>query len=163
MARRRHKKKHQDNHAPKEAAPETGVIVAEKAIRPTAERFARGQWHRASRSGPVVDLCHDMIAALHTDGDISYAQEQNARLFQEVRAAWLGELALSGYRSCLDIGATGYDATDGNPAAIKSHDAMKRRLGVVRYLYIATEVEKGSHQVPASLETLRRALDAIGG
>ena len=163
MARRRHKNRQRENKPPQAPAPESETIVAEKAIRPTVERYALGQWHKASRSGPVVDLCHDMIAALHTAGQISYGQEQNARLFQEVRAAWLGELALSGYRSCLDIGATGYDATDGNPAAIKSHDAMKQRLGVVRYLYIATEVEKGPHQVPASMVTLRRALDAIGG
>jgi hypothetical protein len=132
-------------------------------VMPTPQRAARGQWADRPKGieAPMVDMAHDMIGALHCAGRITYAQEQAARLFQEILAAYLAEYGLGGYRSCLAGDTRAFDAGDGNPDAWAAHDTLKRRLGAVRYAFLRTEVDKPNGAKPQDMDALRKALDAI--
>ena len=132
-------------------------------VRVTPQRFSRGIWADSNlgRDSPMMDLAPDMIGRLYATRQITSAQHDAARLFSEILDAWLVELALPGYRSCLAGGSGGYDGGDGNPEAARAHDRMKSKLGSVCYLYIRSELEKPADREPASLKMLRLALDKI--
>ena len=134
--------------------------------RPTAERMRRGIWIVASRDEDahiVIDRAVDMIGRLFATGQIDYAQHVAARQFQEIVDAGIAELGCTGYRSCLAGGIGGHDGDDGNPAAWRAYDAMKRRLGAVRFAFLRMETEKGPTEYPQDIAVLRRALDHFNG
>lgn len=142
--------------------PVRGQAGRDRVVRPTQERMRRGQWHEpASPLAPAFDAECDMIAALYSAGQITAGQHDAARLFQQIVASWIAELALNGYRSCLDFSGGGYDSGDGDPSVKAAHDALKAKLGAVRYLYLRSEVEKPADRSPADIGMLRTALDAI--
>jgi hypothetical protein len=163
---RERKEKPQAIPAPRPDPVHVEIEIAE-TNRPTPERYARGSWieptGKDAAAHLLIDRHVDMIGKLYATGQLSYAQEASARQFQEIVAAWLAELALAGYRSCLVDGGGGYDAGEGNPAVKAAHHAMQRRLGAVRYAFLRMETEKPSDGVPRDLAALRRALDAFAG
>lgn len=146
-------------------APSVEPMERHKAIRPTPERIERGTWAKmpddASRTAPMVDLASDMIGALYASRQITSGQHDAARLFQAVLDDYLSEFGVPGYRSCLAGGVGGQDNSDGDVEAFKRHRAMQHKLGATRYLYLRSELAKGADRKPASVEMLRRALDAI--
>ena len=135
--------------------------------RPTWERLQHGCWAEPSGMGkdmqPIVDLASDMIGELYQGRQITTAQEQAARTFQEVRAAWLAELDLAGFKSCLAGGVGGYDGGDGNPEAKAAYQAIERRIGMVKTAILEIECAKLAGAKPNCLIALRRALDVMGG
>ena len=140
--------------------PLTGPHSASTA-RPTPERLQRGTWAEPQGMGkdmqPTVDLTADMIGIMYEHKMISTSQEQAARLFQELRAAYLAELGTSGYGSCLADNQQGYDGSDGNPAVIAEYRALERKIGRIKTacLVLMTEGKR------VDLTALRRALDAV--
>jgi len=148
---------------PKEAIS----IATETSTRPTPQRLAQGKWATPQGAGksqqPMVDLASDMIGALYEAKKISIAQEQAARLFQQLRDAYLAEFDLSGFKSCLAGGVSGYDDSDGNPEAKKAYEDLEKRIGMVKTAILEIECAKGPDRKPNDLIALHRALDAVAG
>jgi len=141
---------------------ESGLSV--KAERPNALRKSRGMWAIPKGMGkheqPAVDMASDMIGVLYVGRQISSQQEQAARLYQELRAAYLAELPdVRGYKSCLAGSVPGYDDTDGNAEVIAAFRSLEKRLTqpMRREMLIVC----GMDERPRNIETLRAALDAI--
>lgn len=136
-----------------------------RIVRPTPEREARGKWAErriGARIAPAVDLHHDTIARLHEAGHISAAQEQAARDWQELRAAYLAEYPdVRGYGSCLDIGVGGHDDSDGDPAILLAYRRIEARLSPRMALELRRVCE--DDLPPGSLLILGMALDAVAG
>lgn len=133
--------------------------------RPTPERLSQGRWATPQGMGkdmqPMVDLASDMIGALYQSKQITTSQEQAARLFQELRAGYLSELEVAGYKSCLAGGVRGYDGGDGNVEAIKAYRSLESRIGRIKTACLILECDRGQHERPINLEVLRRSLDAV--
>jgi hypothetical protein len=137
---------------------------AVKAERPNAMRKSRGMWAIPKGMGkheqPAVDMASDMIGVLYVGRQISSQQEQAARLYQELRAAYLAELPdVRGYKSCLAGSVPGYDDGDGNPEVIAAFRSLEKRLTMPqrREMLIVCDMDER----PRNIETLRAALDAI--
>lgn len=141
-------------------APDTAP--RDKAIRPTAERMAHGRIVIAARDAPAVDTEPDMIGRLAARGDLTQAQLEAGRRFQEARAAFRADLPIAGYRSCLATGEGGYDGGDGDQAAARDWARIKERLGLTKFLILLSETEKPWGGKPASLPILCAALDRMG-
>lgn len=164
-ARKRNKRKVK---MPKDVQPKEAVTLrTAPTTRPTWERLQHGCWAEPSGMGkdmqPIVDLASDMIGELYQGRQITTAQEQAARTFQEVRAAWVAELDLAGFKSCLAGGVGGYDGGDGNPEAKAAYQAIERRIGMVKTAILEIECAKLAGAKPNDLIALRRALDVMGG
>ena len=134
--------------------------------RPTSQRKARGTWAEPKGMGkhdlPVIDLASDMIGQLYTARQITGAQEQAARHFQELRAAYLAELPdVRGYKSCLAGSVPGFDDGEGCAQTIAAYRGIERRLTqpMRREMLLVCDM----NERPRNIETLRAALDAIGG
>jgi hypothetical protein len=145
------------------SGPEIGLSV--ESSRPTTERKSRGTWAEPQGMGkherPVVDLASDEIGRLYQAGRITSGQEQAARHFEELRAAYLDELPdVREFKSCLAGSIPGFDDGDGNPEVIAAYRKAERRMTLPqrRELLIVLNGER-----PRNIETLRAALDAIGG
>lgn len=147
-------------------ADSSRVAVRDPA-KPTSERRARGVWVEpkgiAKHSNPMVDLAPDMIGALYQSKQINTSQEQAARLFQELRAAYLSELGTKGFGSCLADNQTGYDGGDGDPSVIAAYRSLERRIGRVKTACLIMECDRGADQRPRDLGVLTRALDVVAG
>ena len=136
-------------------------LTGRETARPTPERLERGTWAEPQGMGkdmqPTVDLTADLIGELYHAGKLNPSQEQAARLFQELRAAYLAELGTSGYGSCLADNQQGYDGSDGNPAVIAEYRALERKIGRIKTacLVLMTEGKR------VDLTALRRALDEV--
>lgn len=141
--------------------PEPDEAHTAEILRPTSERLARGMWTTAAPRAPVIDMAEDYIGRLYAEGLIQYHHHEAARHFQAIVAAFMADLPLAGYRSCLAEGFGGYDGGDGNPAAARAYEAMKHKLGAVRFAYLRTETEKPADAKRGSVEWLRRALEAV--
>jgi hypothetical protein len=142
----------------------TEIGLSVESSRPTSERKSRGTWAEPQGMGkherPVVDLASDEIGRLYQAGRITGSQEQAARLYQELRAAYLAELPdVRGYKSCLAGSVPGYDDSDGDAQIIASWRKMEARMNLAqrREMLIVCDME----QRPRSIEMLRAALDAI--
>lgn len=145
------------------SGPEIGLSV--ESSRPTSERKSRGTWAEPSGMGkherPVVDLASDEIGRLFQAGRITGSQEQAARQYQELRAAYISELPdVRGFKSCLAGSVPGYDDGDGNPEVIAAWRKLDGRLSHPqrREMLLVCDMDER----PRSIETLRAALDAIG-
>lgn len=137
------------------------VITAE---RPTPERMSRGVWTEPKGMGkneiPVTDIAEDMVGLLYYRQQISSKHEQAARLFQQVRAAYLAELPeVSGYKSCLAGTVPGFDDGDGDADVIERYRSMERAAGLHgrrELLWVCDD-----NQRPRNVELLRWALEAV--
>ncbi|MBQ2263251.1 MAG: hypothetical protein II336_18055 [Loktanella sp.] len=162
---RRRKKARAINGATTPARQLEVIRPEQHTARPTPERWARGRWAEATGAGkdarPLVDLAHDMIGRLYLQGQITAAQHDNARTFQELRAGYLQELGAKGFRSCLGGGVGGYDAGDGNVAAVVAYRSMERHIGKAHTSTLIWDLEQIYGQ-PRDLAKLRAALDAVG-
>ena len=146
------------------SGPEIGLSV--ESSRPTSERKSRGTWAEPSGMGkhdrPVVDLASDEIGRLFQAGRITGSQEQAARQYQELRAAYISELPdVRGFKSCLAGSVPGYDDSMGNPEVIAAYRKVESLLGVKgrrEMLWVAD-----SDQKPTNIELFRWCLDAISG
>lgn len=147
--------------AHKEASP-----VRDPA-KPTDERRAHGVWVEpkglAKHTSPMVDLAPDLIGVLYQTKRITSAQEQAARMFQELRAGYVAELGTKGYGSCLADNQSGYDDSDGNPEAIAAYRSLERRLGRINIALLQVECEKGPDAKPWDVIALRTVLDMVAG
>lgn len=137
-----------------------------KAERPNALRKSRGAWAIPKGMGkheqPAVDMASDMIGVLYVGRQISSQQEQAARHYQELRAAYLAELPdVRGYKSCLAGSVPGFDDSDGCAETIAAFRSLERRLTMPqrREMLIVCDMDER----PRNIEMLRAALDAIGG
>jgi len=146
----------------KPAFPPAAVI---EAVRPTDEQLARGRWLIPAGQGrserPAVNLAHDLVAELFFAEKLTMQQEQAARHFQTLRAAYLDQLGVASGRSCLDVGIGGHDEDEGDPRAIRAYRDIERRAGP---LFAAALVYVCCPRHPrgmCGLRTLRAALDRI--
>jgi hypothetical protein len=142
------------------AAESVDVAVIE---RPTPERMARGIWSIGTKTAPVIDLACDMIGELYATNQITYSQHEAARMFQDVIADYMADLALPGFRSCLAEGFGGYDSGDGDIEAARRYTALQRRCGSVRFIFLRSETDKPAGSKPGNIEALRKALDFLAG
>lgn len=146
--------------------PDTHAAPQDKpTTRPTPERWSRGTWAEAQGAGrdarPLVDLSCDLIGRLYHEGKLTSSQHEAARTFQELRAGYLQELGAKGFKSCLGGGVGGYDASDGNVAAVVAYRSMERHIGKAHTSTLIWDLEQIYGQ-PRDLAKLRAALDAVG-
>ena len=136
-------------------------VARRQSMKPTAERKAHGVWVEGKDAQPDVDLASDMFGAMYQAREITQQQLEAARAFQEVRAAFVAELGVSSYRSCLAGGVGGHDDGEGNPDVFKEYRRMTRGLSraQVRHLEIASEMT--AQDKLFSLPVIRDALEAI--
>lgn len=144
----------------------TQAPTTHHTARPTPERWARGIWAEAAGAGkearPLVDLASDMVGRLYATKQITSAQHDAARMFQELRQGYLKELGARGFKSCLAGGVGGYDATDGDVAAVRAYRSMERKIGSAHCAVLMFDLEQ-INGTPRSIDRLRLALDAIAG
>ena len=131
--------------------------------RPTPERMARGSWampqgNQKSRQ-PVVDAASDVVGYLHVQRLITTAQEQAARHFQRLRRAYMSELEITEYKSCLAGSVPGYDDGEGNKDVIAEYRTIEARLPIPLRREVL-RVCDANHQ-PASLDRLRAGLNLM--
>ena len=127
--------------------------------RPTPQREAMGKFEYKDKT--AFDMHHDMIARLHSEGKLSKAQEDAARAYEEVRAGFVSELGIAPIKDSCDASQGGFDAGDGNPAAKKAHDDMRKRIGRIKWAVLDQEVGKGSEGRPRDLGALQNALNCV--
>lgn len=144
------------------SGPEIGLSA--ESSRPTSERKSRGTWAEPSGMGkherPVVDLASDEIGRLFQAGRITGSQEQAARQYQELRAAYISELPdVRGFKSCLAGSVPGYDDSDGDPQTIAAWRKLDGRLSHPqrREMLLVCDMDER----PRNIDVLRAALDAI--
>ena len=131
----------------------------EAGQQPTPEREARGCWVKAE--GVHIDRAADMLGALEVAEIITPQQHAAGRDWQEARAAYIAELQLSGYRSCLNTDQAGHDESDGNPEAVRHFKALERSVGMLGSAELTHVIEY--NQRPRAIQALRCALDAVAG
>ena len=135
-------------------------------LAPTPQQADKGVYARArgpGRTEYVVNLASDMIGRLLAERQITPQQEQTARAFQGLYAAWCEELGLSGFKSCLDIAVAGHDESNGRPEVVAAYTALRDRIGRVKIAVLTVETAKGAHERPNDLGALRNALDVAEG
>lgn len=134
-----------------------------EAIRPTAERMAKGRFRmpsgRGMQSMPAVDEAHDAIAKLSRAGLITACQEAAARDWQEFKAAIRAELGISQGRSCLDMSPAGHDDSEGDSDLLRRWFEVEAELGSFKTGALDYTCVMG--HPPANLPLLRAALDAF--
>ena len=104
-----------------------------------------------------------MIGVLFEDGRITGSQEQAARTFQQLRAAFLAALGTRGFGSCLADNQAGYDSGDGDGEAEAAYNSLVEKIGKPRAACLCREVNRESRQKPINLRLLRLSLDAVVG
>lgn len=147
-------------------APDAQRDDSKEAKRPTDERMARGNWRLPQGMGkneqPVIDTSSDIIGQLHDAGRITSGQEQAARHWQALRAAYIAELPdVAGFKSCIAGSVPGFDDGDGDAAVIYEYRRMESRLTRSQRLEVLHVCEDGYR--PRDIAVLRSALGAIGG
>lgn len=147
-------------------APQPAPERETEATRPTEQRMARGNWRLPSGMGkheqPVIDTSADIIGQLHDAGRITSGQEQAARHWQALRAAYIAELPdVAGFKSCIAGSVPGFDDGDGDAAVIYEYRRMESRLTRSQRLEVLHVCEDGYR--PRDIAVLRSALSAIGG
>ena len=172
-AARRKKKAAQGQQSPQAArVAETTTNATSWAnigqtTRPTPERMALGKWIKPQgadkRSQPMVDTASDMIGRLYEQGQLTASQEQSARTFQELWAAYRSELGVSEYRSCLAGGVGAHDESDGRPEVYAAWYGLCDKIGRVSVAAIKMHVERGADEKPINLPALKSALDRVAG
>jgi len=169
-AARRKKKAAQGQQSPQAATtPETTPTAtsARETTRPTPERMALGKWIKPQgadkRSQPMVDTQSDMIGRLYEQGQLTASQEQSARTFHELWAAYRSELGVSEYRSCLAGGVGAHDESDGRPEVYAAWYGLCDKIGRVSVAAIKMHVERGADEKPINLPALKSALDRVAG
>lgn len=145
-------------HAPDQATDNR------KATRPTGERMARGRWRLPQGMGkhdqPVIDTSADIIGQMHDAGQISNGQEQAARHWQALRAAYIAEFPdVSGFKSCLAGNVPGFDDGDGDEQVIREYRNLEARLSRTQRIEVLHVCEDGYR--PRDIAILRGALNVV--
>jgi len=134
---------------------------------PTPEQLSGGSYAAPQGQGrkrkPYVNTTPDLIGVLFKRGKITGDEEQAARHFQRIRAAYVAELGVTGYRSCLDQTRGGHDDSDGDLAAIAAYDSLRQLLGPRHCAFVARETDKPATQRAEDLRRLKLALRRIAG
>lgn len=144
----------QDDYAPAPRGPTS---------KPTDERLGRGKWLTPNKDqGAYVDRCSDMIGRLLDHGHLSQSQEQAARTFSEVYAAYKLEIGIPESKSCIAVSSGGYDAGDGNPEVYAAYYKMRDKLGRVKTSMLQAECFKDADAKVYDLAALRNALNCLG-
>lgn len=170
-AQKRRNKRRAKGYIPPEVATNerTGVkgrslraVAKRQSMKPTDERRAHGVWVEGKAEQPDVDLASDMAGTLFHRREINEAQLEAARSFQEVRAAFVAELGVSGYRSCLAGGVGGHDDGDGNPEVFRAYRHITRQLTPPQVRVLEVGLDMPPEQAGRlTVWKLRDALDAI--
>lgn len=131
---RSNKAKRRRKHRKQQERPEVALNTPDRAVRPPKDR-ARHNTVRIPRGMgknelPALVVDCDPIAAMYEAKQITYSQEQAARVYEQAYADNLAELGVSTGRSCLDIGPVGHDEGDGNPEAIARYRRITRAVGM---------------------------------
>jgi len=138
---------------------------ADLAVRPTPERFKRGEWRLPQGMGkhnsPAVDITADLIGLMYENKFITNAQEQAARMVQTAWAGYIAEMGVSQGRSCLDMSPVGHDGGDGNPDAMQAWRDISAKLTYWQEGALLWTVING--RAPANVELVRSALDVVAG
>jgi len=134
--------------------------------RPTPERMARGMWAKpqgtAKSQQPTVDLACDMVGILHQSGQITDSQEQAARTWQELRAAYIAEFPdIAGFKSCLHGSVPGYDDGDGDPEIMRAYRSLEAKLSMSHRRMLLWTCDMSNR--PTNIGCLRQALDLVAG
>lgn len=161
-AKRRKKKRRNKPHTAAQAPVRTPTTQKAKgSTQPTPERRARGKWVQPTGKVGMQDIASDMIGRLFTEKKLTAQQEASARVFQETHAAYVAELGVTGYKSCL-AGGSGHDNGDGNPEAVRAYYAMRDRIGAIACGILSFECAKLADEKPRSLSVLIDALNRMG-
>jgi hypothetical protein len=140
--------------------PKTQNGTHESAERPTEQRAAIGHWVQGD--GKHQDLAADMIGLLLVSRQITPEQEQAARHWEQLRAAYIAEMPdLRVIKSCLNNDVRGHDDSDGDPEALAAYREMMDKLTPAQESEVLHVVDRRTK--PRDLGTLRAALDVIGG
>jgi hypothetical protein len=102
-----------------------------------------------------------MIGLLHQRGEISDAEEQAARVFQELRGDYLAELQTRGFGSCLADNMAGHNSDDGRAEVIRAYRQIEKAAGFTAIAHLSGEVFKTSDEKPHLIGLTRFALKAI--
>ena len=134
------------------------------AERPTDERKARGVWiepQGAMRAAqPTVDVANDAVGRMYERKLIGKAEEQAARRFQEIRAAYIAEMPdIAQFKSCIAGSVPGYDDGDGNPAILAAYRKIERTMTPAQRSLVIALCEGG--HVPTDVLTYRRLRDGL--
>jgi len=139
------------------------TVCKRQSMKPTAERRAHGVWVEGKADQPDVDMASDMAGSLFHRREITEQQLEAARAFQEVRAAYVAELGVAGYKSCLAGGVGGHDEGDGNPEVFKAYRHITRKLSKPQIRVLEVGLDMPPEQVGSlTVWKLRDAIDAIG-
>lgn len=169
--KRRNKRKAKGYEAPTTATNERAGtkalnlagVAKRQSNKPTTERQRRGVWVTGKEDQPDVDLAADMAGSLFHRREITEAHLEAARAFQEVRAAYVAELGVAGYKSCLAGGVGGHDEGDGNPEVFKAYRHITRRLSRPQVRVLEVGLDMAPDQAGSlTVWKLRDALEAIG-
>ena len=104
-----------------------------------------------------------MIGSLLVQGHITPQQEQTARDFSQVYAAYKAEIGIAESKSCLAVSSGGFDSGDGDPDVYKRYYAMRDKIGRVRTAMLQDECFKMTDGRPNSILALRDGLDRLAG
>ena len=141
------------------------IRTADLAVRPTPERYRRGDWRFPKGIGkhemPAVDLAADIVGVMYENRLITSPQEQAARTVQSVYGQYIAEFCLAQGRSCLDMSPVGHDTGEGDPEAMAAWRDISAKLSYLQEGALMWTVIQGN--LPASVELVRSALDAVIG
>ena len=137
------------------------TVAKRQSMKPTAERKGRGVWVDGKDAQPDVDLASDMAGSLFQERKISAQQLEVAHRFSEVRAAYVAEFEVPGYKSCLAGGVGGHDGGDGNPAVVAEYKRMTRNMTPILMTRLIEGLEAPAYSRWVNVPALCVALDAI--
>lgn len=126
---------------------------------PTPQQAAKPGWLKPERGKPWIRL--DMIGLMHERGFLTDAEEQAARIFQQLRAEYLAELGTRGFGSCLADNMRGHKSDDGRAEIIIEYRYIETKVGYSVISHLAGEVFKTADEKPHQPGQTKYALQRI--
>lgn len=160
--RRRQKKANQSAAAQSDTyAPQKQQVayVPRADDDPTREQQSRPGWLKPEKGKPWVRL--DLIGLLHQRGQITDAEEQAARIYQQLRMEYLAELQTRGFGSCLADNMAGHKSDEGRAGIIREYRYIEQKVGYSAISHLAGEVFKTSDEKPHLIGLTKEALRRI--
>lgn len=99
---------------------------------PTPERLAKGDMDMPTGQGAKrkAAMAQDTLAKMLAIGEVTPAEEQAGRAFQQLGYAARRSMGIKGYVSCLSGGVGGHQGDEGAPHAEREWKAVRRALPV---------------------------------